>query len=227
MARVTWSASAVALWSIKLAGFLFFRVVQQKGHDNRLDEILSSPYYAAGFWVFSWLWGSLVSLPHTLGAGSTLPDNPLFLAAGAVLFGTGLTMETLADYQKTIFKRNNPGKFCNEGLWAISQHPNWCGNLVLWLGIFLMNAPALIEPRSNSVVTDTAGLGFLSGVWRCRRLILAILGPMFLSYLFYSQASGALLGDALEATKKRYGYGKDPTYTKYIDNTPLLFPKLF
>ena len=219
--RVTWSAAAMATWSFKLTSYLLFRIFQSGGHDKRLEGIMDDPYYSAGFWLYSALWGVLVSLPHTLGASSSLPGNPLALRAGAALFGLGFSMETLADYQKWMFKQNHPGQFCNVGLWSLSQHPNWCGNLLLWTGILVMNAPALVGPPvSTSSASKIKGL-----VQRYGRLALAFVGPLFLYSLFDGQATGRILDDALEATKERYGYGTDPAYTNYIDTTPLIFPK--
>lgn len=129
LTRVRWSSTAVVTWSIKLASFLFYRVIAN-GHDARLDDILSNPTSAAGFWIFSMFWGLLGSLPHTFGCTSRLPGNPLVLKAGASLFGIALITETLADYQKWAFKRQNPGEFCSVGLWSLSQHPNYFGNLL-------------------------------------------------------------------------------------------------
>ena len=221
--RITWSAAAVATWSVKLAAFLLFRVIQSGGHDNRLNGIIDDPFYSAGFWLYSAMWGILVSLPHTLGLTSSLPGNPVMLRLGAGMFGIGWIVETLADYQKWAFKQTHTGQFCNVGLWSLSQHPNWFGNLLLWTGIFVMNAPALIEPVSSTKTPQT----IVSTLWRYRRLFVACLGPLFLYNLFESQASGRLLGDALQATKERYGYGSDPVYTDYVDSTPLIFPKFW
>jgi steroid 5-alpha reductase family enzyme len=129
LTRVHGSSMAVITWSIKLASFLFYRVIVS-GHDARLDDILSNPKSAAGFWIFSMFWGLLGSLPHTLGCTSRLPGNSLAMKAGATLFGIGWITETLADYQKWAFKRRNPGQFCNAGLWSLSQHPNYFGNFL-------------------------------------------------------------------------------------------------
>lgn len=43
------SAGAVTLWSVKLASFLFYRVLQMK-RDARLEGLLASTSGAAGFW---------------------------------------------------------------------------------------------------------------------------------------------------------------------------------
>jgi steroid 5-alpha reductase family enzyme len=174
---------------------------------------------------------SVVAAVVVVGPNQT--NSLLALYAGAVLFLCGFVMETLADYQKWTFKHMNQNEshdnistndhaaFCNVGLWSISQHPNWCGNLFLWTGIFLMNAPALIlAPRRSQAPPSFE-------IRRYRRLALASVGPLFLYHLFHSQATGRLLAPAWQATRERYGYGTDALYTNYVDTTPLIVPKLW
>jgi hypothetical protein len=131
----------------------------------------------------------------------------------------GLLTETTADYQKTAFKLANPGQFCDTGLWSLSQHPNWFGNIVLWSGIFMMNAPALIEPAAVKAGTITVWKNLL----RYKRLGAAFLSPIFILYLFSGQANGSIT-ESVQLAHKRYGYGTNVDYTKYIDTTPLIFP---
>ena len=157
------SAAAVGLWATKLASFLLFRVLMVKT-DLRLEETLSSSSGRIGFWLISFLWGVLVSLPHTLASGvaaapaaaeveqgvtaaatsgfSLLGLGPVQLA-GVALFLMGFFLETAADLQKWFFKGDpsNKGKFCDVGVWRLSQHPNWAGKLLIWSGIFVLNAP--------------------------------------------------------------------------------------
>lgn len=216
--RIQASAKIVIAWSVKLASFLFYRVIQN-GHDARLDTILSSPMSAAGFWVFSLAWGSLCSLPHTLGTTSSSQGNPMALRVGGAMAIAGLLVETLADYQKWMFKKKKTSGHCNVGLWSLSQHPNWFGNLLLWSGVCVMNAPALIEPWLPAATLTTK-------IWNCRRVGLALLSPLFLAYTFWGQATGSLLPDGHAATLKKYGYGIDKEYTRYIDSTPLILPNL-
>jgi steroid 5-alpha reductase family enzyme len=219
--RVRISSAAVFTWSTKLAAFLFYRILQT-GHDGRLDDILAQPLYATGFWTFSMAWGILCTLPHSLGTTSSLKGNPLALRLGCALFGLGLLTETTADYQKSVFKLAYPGQHCDTGLWALSQHPNWFGNMVLWSGIFLMNAPAIIEPLAAS----KAGVNTMT-VWknlsRYKRIGIAFLSPMFMLYLFSGQANGTIT-ESVKLSYERYGYGKNDAFTKYIDTVPLIFP---
>jgi Protein of unknown function (DUF1295) len=145
---------------------------------------------------------------------------------GAGMAVLGLLVETLADFQKWSFKKANPGKHYNVGLWKLSQHPNWFGNLVLWTGLFLMNASALIEPAVIGGAAENGNPLKATGafLWRFRRVALAFLSPAFMWHLFSGQATGRILPDSVEAFRKRYGYGTDAAFTTYVDTTPLIIP---
>lgn len=121
------SAAAVALWAGKLASFLFYRALLTK-HDARLTDTLATTSGQAGFWVVSFLWGWVVSLPHTLAAAVPVAERPEFGAmhvVGLALFALGLTIESGADLQKWLFKADpaNKGLFCDVGVWKLCQHP--------------------------------------------------------------------------------------------------------
>mmetsp|Transcript_11821 Transcript_11821/g.32786 ORF Transcript_11821/g.32786 Transcript_11821/m.32786 type:complete len:375 (-) Transcript_11821:108-1232(-) len=216
--RIASSTAAVVLWAGKLASFLFYRALQVQ-HDGRLTTTLATTSGAFGFWFVSALWGIVTALPHTLGTTNLQHGGtPLTNGLGLGMFAVGWIVETVADYQKWVFKQSNPsGAFCNVGLWSISQHPNWFGNLVLWLGIFVLNAPALVEPTPEKA-------SWLSVVWSWRRLALAGLSPLFMWTLFSGQAEGRIT-NALQMANDKYGYGTDPVYTDYIDTTPLIIPR--
>ena len=173
------STAAVGLWATRLASFLLFRATQL-GHDVRLDGTLSTVGGAFAFWAVSFVWGWLTALPHTLGAASARrPQLGKGGLLGAVLVVWGLLWEAGADWQKWAFKQDpaNGGRFCDVGLWALSQHPNYFGNLCIWSGIFLLNLAPLAsvflkpgdlgpEARGRSVLRSLAGvlLGSLSFV---------------------------------------------------------------
>ena len=202
--RVQLSAACVSLWSTKLASFLFFRAIKMK-HDSRLTDTLSTTSGTFGFWFISLLWGCLCALPHSLGATSSyntpLLQSPCSIAGGA-LFLVGFLTETAADVQKWLFKQSNPQQFCNVGVWSMSQHPNFLGNLFLWSGIFLMNVPALVDPPPV-VAAETTVVAIFQTLWRFKRVALAALSPLFMYTLFSGQASGAIT-NAQELAQKKY-----------------------
>jgi steroid 5-alpha reductase family enzyme len=64
-----------------------------------------------------------------------------FMCSAAI----GLLFEVLGDLQKTWFK-NRPdsrGRHPDTGLWAITRHPNYFGEIMIWWGIFLTAAPCI------------------------------------------------------------------------------------
>ena len=67
-----------------------------------------------GFWLISFLWGWLVSMPHTLAAGVPAEARPTKFGAvrfaGLAVFAAGFLVESAADLQKWVFKGANPGK---------------------------------------------------------------------------------------------------------------------
>jgi steroid 5-alpha reductase family enzyme len=206
------SASCVTLWAVKLTSFLVYRALQIK-RDARLETTLSTAKGASGFWLISFLWGALVSLPHTLAAAvpvAARPELGLISKIGVGVFGLGFGIETLADYQKWQFKKLNGARFCGDGVWGLCQHPNWFGNLLLWTGVLIMNAPTLLAevPGEN-------------GAARWLRFGGALLSPLFLLTLFSAQATNKM-GGAVTLANERYG--ADARYVEWRDTTPLLFP---
>ena len=207
------SAAAVGIWSAKLAAFLVYRVFHTT-HDARLDDTLASASGAVGFWTISCLWGWLVSLPHTIAAATPGPRPSFGRAtdrAGLLLLVLGLAVESLADWQKWRFKQSeaNRGRFCDEGLWQTSQHPNWCGNLMFWTGILVLNTQTLLSDLGP--VRRRPAAAFL----------VAACSPLFMLALFYGQASGAMT-NTVELAERRYG--ADPAFGEYVSSTPLIMP---
>ncbi|KAJ8599150.1 hypothetical protein CTAYLR_008291 [Chrysophaeum taylorii] len=201
--RTAVSATCVGAWATRLASFLFFRALKM-GHDARLEETLSTVPGAFSFWLVSFAWGWLTMLPHTLAADNPRPPSlgPWSTIAG-LLFVVGIATEVSADFQKWAFKQQQDPKasFCNVGVWSVSQHPNYFGNLCLWTGIWLLNVPALLA---------TPG-----------KLVASTLCPLFLTTLFVGQSAG-WIGPALELADKKYG--ALPEYQAYKANTPLIVP---
>ena len=213
------SSMSVAIWAVKLAGFLLYRALQVR-HDARLTDTMSSTSGIFGFWFITLLWNVVCSLPHLLGLLSN-EWEPNHVQVGGFVFWSGLMIETIADGQKWFFKQNHPGKFCHVGLWSYSQHPNFFGNLLLWAGIFLMNLPALILPAKAS----SSSSSWLATLWtRYHRVALALLSPLFMYGLFYGEATGTITNAAQLAEAK---YGSDPAFRKYMEQVPPIFPKLW
>ena len=84
------SSYAIAIWSVKLAGFLFFRAIQV-GNDKRLEDLLSTTSGAFQFWFITFVWNVLSSMPYLLSLG--VGKTPAELGTG----GTNLFFEKWRD----------------------------------------------------------------------------------------------------------------------------------
>ena len=192
-------AIMVAVWAVRLAGFLFLRI-KQDGHDDRFDEIKVRPlrFFLAwtlqGLWVFLTAACALVII--TNGVHKTLG---LIGSIGILMWLSGFLIESISDAQKRAFKRNpeNQGRFIATGLWAWSQHPNYFGEMLLWFGVAVMALPILQGWQ-----------------WLC------LISPFFV-VLLLTRVSGIPLLRA-KAQKK---WGDEADYQRYIAATPLLIPR--
>ena len=118
------------------------------------------------------------------------------LWVGFVITVCGLIMETTADLQKTAAKKKNIHRFVDTGLYRFVRCPNYLGELLIWLGVFL------------------SGTTVLQGVWQW---VLSILGFLLIVWIMFSGAR------RLEIRQDR-NYGEDPEYQKYVTTVPILIP---
>ena len=126
-------------------------------------------------------------------------NNVFFV--GLVIYVLGLVIEIVADQQKTVFRREpkNKDKFITTGLWSLSRHPNYLGEILLWSGIAIMS------------VSSLQGLQYLT-----------LISPLFV-YILLVYISGIRLLEN-QAEKK---WGHLDSYKEYVKNTPSLFFKIF
>ena len=62
-----------------------------------------------------------------------------------LIFTLGFITEIIADNQKTKFRKDpiNKDKFITSGIWKYSRHPNYLGEITLWLGISVISFSSL------------------------------------------------------------------------------------
>ena len=138
----------VAVWAVRLSGYITWR---NRGHgeDRRYQAIRArnEPNFAfkSLYLVFllqaglSWV----ISLPLL---GVAVGGGPLGIldGAGVVLWGVGFAFEAGGDWQLARFKADpaNQGKVMDRGFWALTRHPNYFGDFLIWWGFFLIAAAA-------------------------------------------------------------------------------------
>lgn len=136
---------AALAWATRLGSFLFMRV-RRAGSDGRFDDIKKNFLRFLNVWMIQGLWITL-TLSAALAA-VTAVDRPSvdgFTVVGLLVWATGFTFEIIADAQKNRFRANpaNKNQFIHTGLWSWSRHPNYFGEIVLWVGVAIMAFPAL------------------------------------------------------------------------------------
>lgn len=189
----------VLVWALRLGFFLFTRVLKS-GKDRRFDEIKVSFARFLQTWTLQGLWVSF-TLAAALAAITSRESVPLgiFAIAGFLVWAFGFGIEAIADQQKRRFNSvpENKGDFIDEGLWAWSRHPNYFGEITLWVGV--------------AIIT----LSVLRG-WQWVTLI----SPVFV-YLLITRISGVPMLEKRADEK----WGGQEDYEKYKKNTPVLVPK--
>lgn len=188
----------ICVWAVRLGWFLFERI-RKAGKDQRFDEIKKHfwrfllTWTLGGTWVFITLAAALVILTNSEERGV---DG--FVIAGLALWVAGFTVEVVADAQKSRFRADdsNAGRFISSGLWAWSRHPNYFGEIILWLGIAVIALPSL------------------SG-WQW----LTLISPLFV-ILLLTRVSGIPM---LEKSG-RERWGEEAEYQYYVATTSVLIP---
>ncbi|MCK2030383.1 DUF1295 domain-containing protein [Microbacterium galbinum] len=195
-------AGMVMLWAARLGSFLAMRV-HKAGSDGRFDEIKGSPLRFLQVWVIQGAWVSLTAAAAWIAISTDAAARPplgWLSIVGVVVWALGMVVEIVADAQKSAFRKDprNRDEFIRTGLWSRSRHPNYFGEIVIWVGVFITAAPVLTG-------------------WQW----VAVLSPLFV-ILLLTRVSGIPLLEA-RAEKK---WGDRADYIAYRDSTPVLVPRL-
>lgn len=199
----TWVLAAmVIVWAIRLGSFLALRI-HRAGTDSRFDELKTQPLRFLRVWMMQGLWVSLTAAAAWIAMTVQPEDRSPFgvlAVVGVVVWLVGIVIEVTADLQKSAFKADaaNTGEFIRTGLWSRSRHPNYFGEILIWIGVAVVALPVL------------------SG-WQW----IALLSPIFVTLLL-TRVSGVPLLE--KQADERWGDRDD--YQAYKQATPVLVPSL-
>ncbi len=188
----------VSVWAFRLGTFLFQRI-KKAGEDRRFREIKESFPRFLQTWTLQGLWVTF-SLAAALVVVTSVKRVPfdIFALIGILIWGFGFGLEVIADRQKSLFRQNpeNEGKFIRTGLWAWSRHPNYFGEIVLWIGVMIIALPVLVG-------------------WQW----VALISPIFITILL-TRVSGVPMLEKRADEK----WGGKADYEAYKANTSVLIP---
>jgi steroid 5-alpha reductase family enzyme len=189
----------VVIWAARLGTFLFRRI-QKAGKDARFDELKVSFLRFLNVWTLQGLWVTFTA-SAALAVITTTARKPLGLLAllGFLVWVVGFVCEAVADAQKSRFRADpaNQGAFIRTGLWAWSRHPNYFGEIALWIGVAIIALPVL---RGWQWVT--------------------LISPVFVTLLL-TRISGVPMLEKRADEK----WGGQEDYEAYKANTPVLIPR--
>ncbi len=192
----------VIVWAGRLGIFLFRRI-NKVGKDVRFDKAKKKFFWFLQYWMGQAAWVVFTAGASILAILSPVEAELEVLAfIGIFLWWSGFLIEVISDYQKRKFRETSDPKteFISTGLWARSRHPNYFGEITLWVGMAVIS------------------LSSLSGI----EYVTAVVSPLFV-YLLLRKAEGVPMLERI--ADERYGELTD--YQEYKANTPVLMMKIF
>lgn len=191
----------IFIWGLRLGLYLLVRI-WKTGRDKRFDDKRDFFWKFLGFWLLQGLTVWVVMIPSILflSLEDTLVTWVTFLGLG--IWVAGLILESVADAQKYRFINNpeNKGRWIQSGVWSFSRHPNYLGEIMVWIGVYLFVASSL-------------------SVWG---KLIALAGPLFISLLIIFVSGIPLLEKYADDR-----WGDSQEYQAYKKRVGVLFPKLF
>jgi len=155
--------SVISIWSFRLT-FNWIRSWPNLEHEDwrykKLKEDSGKLYWLVSFFGIH-LFPTLIvflGLSPVLPALQSQAPVSLFDMIGVLISISAVVIEYVSDEQLRKFKKENSTKAANmeNGLWSVSRHPNYFGEILFWLGLFII---ALSDGITSNGWT---GIGFIS-----------------------------------------------------------------
>merc|ERR1712146_5003 len=191
-------------------GILLLIRVHSLGKDSRFDKLKHQFVDFFFLWTVQGLWVFFCGLPVFLNnrkLDMMKEMGTLYDYFGIGIYSVGLLIEIVADQQKYLFKlkttrqkKRDEAKtfgssdFVNTGLWKLSRHPNYVGEMLIWVGIYIFCYQEFTDPLDH----------------------IAIISPLFIITLLAGVSAPMIEKEA----DKRWGDNAD--YLHYKENTPYL-----
>lgn len=190
------------LYGCRLSGFLLYRELKNTSFKN--TEVFKSTLikdtlafkYKVLIWLGVGLLYALQTSPILFRVQNDLKFDIMGLI-GLIIMSIGLIIETIADLQKSKFKRTNSG-VCMQGLYKIVRCPNYWGEIIFWCGVFI------------------SGISTYTSV---KNLIISLLGLILIIFIMFN---GAKRLEKRQLAK----YSDNEEFMNYCKTTPIIIPLL-
>ena len=190
--------SFVTLWGLRLGTYLGMRI-HRIGRDKRFDDMRSKFLAYLGFWILQGLAVWLILIPTSLIMSLQLTTIDIMTYIGVAVWLIGFFFEAVGDYQMNQFYKTKRKKneFIKTGLWGISRHPNYFGEILSWIGIYFICLSSLSITQS----------------------LISLISPIFIIIVIVF-----LTGLPQNEAAKEKKYGHLESYKKYKEKTAILIP---
>ena len=197
-----WFSLVLICYGLRLGGFLALREFKNKSYSSKMKNEIKdgssiSLFVKCMIWLSSTFLYFMMCSPIIYRFVNKSGTDICFYI-GLFISIAGVIIEAIADNQKNSQKKINPNRFCDKGLYKIVRCPNYFGEIIVWVGVFVSGFTTL-----SSI-----------GQW-----IVAILGFVEIVYVMFSGAR------RLELRQDKC-YGEDNEYKEYIKKTPIIIPFL-
>jgi len=191
----------VVIWAIRLGGYLLIRI-RKIGKDKRFDDRRENFFSFLKFWILQGVSVFFIMIPILLFMNIENKEFNFLVVFGIIIWLGGLILESVADYQKYKFINDplNKDKWIDKGVWKYSRHPNYLGEMMIWIGLYLFMLPSFSFGQS----------------------IFGLMGPLYIILLINFVSGIPLLEKG--ANKK---WGNNIEYKSYKKRVGILLPKFF
>lgn len=196
----------VTIWGLRLATHIALRNAD-KPEDFRYKnwrDTWGKWFVVRSFFQIYMLQGFLmllISLPVIAVSIFGLSTISWITILGFLIWLNGFVFEAGGDYQLSKFIKDplNKGKIMTKGLWSLTRHPNYFGEVTQWWGVYLMSLPILFSTLEASL-----------SVW-----IISLIGPLTITFLILKVSGIPML-------EKKYDGNVD--FQEYKKQTNAFFP---
>ncbi|MDD5086833.1 MAG: DUF1295 domain-containing protein [Candidatus Nanoarchaeia archaeon] len=190
----------ILVWSTRISIYLFARILATK-KDKRFDGIRENFLKFLSFWLLQGVSVWIILISSLMYISTDFYNLGILSLIGFIIWLAGISIEATSDYQQAMFFKNpkNKGSFISKGIWKYSRHPNYFGEMLCWIGIYVYVLDAL------------------SGIYA----LISLLSPAYIIFILVFVTG---LPKVEKSADERFA--KNKSYQKYKKTTSILIPWL-
>lgn len=195
-------SSLLIVYGLRLGLYLLIREIKSASYQSTMKNDIKDGS-SMNFFVKVLIW-LVCALLYVCEASPVLfrlentavNPNDVCSIVGLIIMVIGIILESVADFTKNRYKKANPKRFCDVGVFKFVRCPNYLGEVLIWTGVFVSG----ITVYANAL-----------------QWIAAIGGYVSIVYIMFGGARRLEL-------RQNKNYGEDPEYQAYVKKVPILLP---